>query len=252
MNHKRILTLLYICLLPACLAMSQDRMAENRPYCDLRPFHFGVIVGAHLQDLEFSNVGPQTITLDDGTTQEAIVTCDQDRWEPGFNVGVLGEFRLGTYFALRIAPQLYFANRHITFRNFTSLDSDGNPTMLRQNQNLKTAYITCSCDVIYAAQRFNNHRPYIMAGVSPIMNLSTKANDYIQLKRSEMALEVGMGCDFYLPFFKLRPELKFMYSLGNCLNMKHRETLRDATMKPYTYCVDNAHTKVIALSFYFE
>ena len=99
----------------------QDR--SNRPYTDLRPFHFGVVVGMHLQDIEFMNVGPQIITGADGTTAEKVITCDQDRWDPGFTVGVLGEFRLSNNFAFRIAPAMYFGNRHITLTN--------SPTSLR-------------------------------------------------------------------------------------------------------------------------
>ena len=68
---------------------SQDRKVENRPYVDLRPFHFGVLVGTHLQDIEMLNVGPQIIELEDGTTAEKLISCDQDRWDAGFNVGVL-------------------------------------------------------------------------------------------------------------------------------------------------------------------
>ena len=100
------------------MASAQDRTVQNRPYADLRPFHFGVIIGTHLQDIELNNVGPLTITDEDGTVYESLVTADQDRWDPGFTVGVLGEFRLSTHFQLRIAPALYFGTRHFTFHNF--------------------------------------------------------------------------------------------------------------------------------------
>ena len=69
-------------------AMAQTRTVENRPYTDLRPFHFGIVAGTHLQDLEFVNVGMQTIVNEDGTTSEALITCDQDRWDNGFTVGI--------------------------------------------------------------------------------------------------------------------------------------------------------------------
>ena len=35
--------------------------------------------------------------------------------------------------------------------------------------------------------------------------------------RSNTYVEVGLGCDFYLPFFKLIPELKFCFGLANLL-----------------------------------
>lgn len=48
---------------------------------------------------------------------------------------------------------------------------------------MKTAYISSALDLIFAAQRFNNHRPYIMAGINPMMNLNSKNEDYIKLKK---------------------------------------------------------------------
>ncbi|RJG08560.1 PorT family protein, partial [Alcanivorax profundi] len=123
-------------------------------------------------------------------------------------VGVLGEFRLNTHFQLRIAPAMYFGTRHLSFYNMLEKDGAGNP--IQQKQEMKTAYISSALDLIFAAQRFNNHRPYIMAGINPMMNLNSKNEDYIKLKKTDLFLELGLGCDFYLPYFKLRPELKFM------------------------------------------
>ena len=33
---------------------------ENKPYIDLRPMHFGIVIGFNTQDIELENVGPQT------------------------------------------------------------------------------------------------------------------------------------------------------------------------------------------------
>ena len=239
-----------ILLLAALCATAQERTVQNRPYTDLRQFHFGVVVGTHMQDIELLNAGPQLITAEDGTTTETLVTADQNRWDPGINVGVLGELRLNTHFQFRVAPMMYFGARHITFHNMKQLDGDGRPTETRQD--LKTAYIATAFDVIFAAPRFNNHRPYLMAGLSPMVNLSGKTNDYLKLKRYGLFAEVGVGCDFYLPFFKLRPELKFVFGLGNSLDTNHSADLTDKSMLPYTMSVNEAKSKLIVLSFYFE
>lgn len=247
---KRIVSTIVISLVLAMPTMAQTRKVQNKPYIDLRPFHFGVIVGAHLQDLEFQNVGPQMITMEDGTSAEKLVVLDQDRWDPGFTVGVLGEFRLSTHFQLRIAPTMYFGNRHLTFHNLTDTKENGEP--IHQNQDLKTAYFSTACDLIFAAPRYNNHRPYIMAGVNPMLNLSGKDDDYIRLKRFEPFVEVGAGCDFYLPYFKLRPEIKFLYGLTNNLDTDHAKRLRDQNMLMYTNSVKESHSKMFVVSFYFE
>ena len=114
-------------------AHAQERKVENRPYVDLRKFHFGVHAGMHLQDIEMLNVGPQMIEQEDGSYVERLISCDQDRWDPGFNVGVLGELRLNTYFQFRVAPTMYFGNRHITFVNHSD------PQLHEEHQDIKTA-----------------------------------------------------------------------------------------------------------------
>lgn len=245
---------IYLAILLTCtmltVASAQDRTVQNRPYTDLRKFHFGLHVGTHLQDIEFVNVGPITLSNEDGTTYQSLVTLDQDRWDPGFNVGVLGEFRLSENFQLRIAPAMYFGTRHITFHNYNISDVEKTP--IKETQGLKTAYITSAFDIIFAGPRFNNRRPYIMAGVNPMINLSNKDNDFLKLKRYDIFLEIGIGCDFYLPFFKARPELKFMYGLTNSLDTDHAKHVRDKTMLQYTNAVSKARSKMITFTLYFE
>ncbi len=51
---KRILVAL-ILLTSVLTIHAQERRVQNRPYTDLRDFHFGVLVGTHLQDLELNN-----------------------------------------------------------------------------------------------------------------------------------------------------------------------------------------------------
>ena len=249
MKTNLFLIILLICGLPAKAQLYTGEV-QNRPYTDLRPFHFGVLVGTHVQDLELQNAGPQIVTAEDGTTSETLVTADQDRWDAGFSVGVLGEFRLSTHFQFRVAPTMYFGTRHITFHNMRQNDAEGKP--IEQRQDLKTAYFAVPLDLIFAGPRVSNHRPYIMAGLNPMINLNPKDDDYLKLKQYDVCAEVGAGFDFYLPYFKLRPELKFVYSLTNSYDDKHAGKLRDAAMLPYAKSVDKAHSKMVVLTFYFE
>ena len=117
---------------------------------------------------------------------------------------------------------------------------------------MKNTYVSIPVDIKFAAPRWNNHRPYIMAGINPMMNLTGGDQDLVRLKRFTTMLEVGMGCDFYLPFFKLIPELKFCWGLGNSLDTNHKNELRDANLKPYAGAVNSAKSKMIVLTFYFE
>lgn len=228
------------------LANGQERIVQNRPYADLRPFHLGISIGTHVQDLELMNVGPQTINNADGTVTKQLITTDQSRWDMGFNVGVYGELRINEFLQLRVAPTMYFGSRHIVFHNSTT------ETVTENQQDMKTVYICAPIDLIFAAPRFNNHRPYILGGITPAINLSGKDKDYIKLKKNDTFAEIGLGCDFYLPFFKVRPELKFMYSLINSLDKDHIKRIEDKSMLPYSNSISEAHSKMIVLTFYFE
>ena len=145
---------------------------------------------------------------------------------------------------------MYFGTRHLTYRNLLEKDANDRPT--EKMQEMKTAYLSTAVDLIFAAPRFNNHRPYIMAGINPMFNLNNSNDDYIKLKKTDLFLELGVGCDLYLPFFKLRPELKFMYGISNTVDKGHINNIKDKNMLPYAMASQKAHSKMIALTFYFE
>lgn len=251
MNMRRTLfILLTITAMVLSVSAQSDRRVQNKPYIDLRQLHFGILIGMNLQDIEFENVGPQTIVDEDGTVHDELILCDADKWSPGFTVGVSGEWRLSDNFSLRFTPQMHFGAKHLTFLNTKLIDEEGR--MFRQTQDLKNTYVSLPIDLKFAAPRWNNHRPYIMAGINPMVNLTGSESDIVRLKRYSTMVEIGLGCDFYLPFFKLIPELKFCFSLSDVLDQNHKNELRDANLRPYAGSVRNAQSKMIVLTFYFE
>lgn len=241
---------LVMLLSAAMSAEAQERKEQNKPYIDLRPLHFGILVGIHLQDVELDNVGPQMFVADDGTESMQTVVCDADKWNPGFSVGVLAEARLHQHFAVRFSPTMHFGAKHLKFINMSKTDAEGK--QLTATQDLKNTYISFPLDLKFSAQRFNNYRPYLIAGINPMINLTGKASDYVRLKRFDTMIEVGLGCDFYLPYFKLNPELKFCYSLTNSLDTENAENFRDENLRPFAKSVSSAHAKMVVLTFYFE
>ena len=246
MKKATLIALSLLLLLPS-VALCQIRKPQNKPYIDLRPLHFGISVGLNLQDIEFENVGPQL--MEDGTTRT--VLCDADTWNPGFSVGVLADMRLSNHFSFRLAPAMHFGSKRLIFRDLDVLDDRGHPT--EATQDMKNTYIALPLELKFAAERFNNYRPYMLFGVSPMINLTGKDQDFLQLKRYDTMVEVGLGCDFYLPFFKFIPELKFCYGLGDVLDKSHVDELTDVNKRIYAQSVANAKpSKMFVLSFYFE
>lgn len=248
--NKYITAIISIFLLSVTTVVAQERKPQNRPYIDLRTMHYGFFFGMQMQDLELENVGPQTITDESGATSQKLITCDQDNWNAGFTVGVLGELRINTYLSLRLLPTMHFGVKHLKFRNYSELTDAGNPTEV--TQNLKTIYLSTPLEIKYSAERFNNHRPYVVTGISPVINLTGADQEYLKMKKYDCFVEVGMGCDFYLPFFKLIPELKFCYGLTNCIDQDHADKLTDQNKRYYAKAVGSGHSKMIVLTFYFE
>ena len=41
-----------------------------------------------------------------------------------------------------------------------------------------------------------------------VADVAKKRDDYLRLKTFDAYLTIGFGCDFYLPYFKLGPELR--------------------------------------------
>ena len=247
---RRLLTLLLYIAALTLTASGQERKPQNKPYIDLRPTHFGISVGFHMQDIEFRNVGPQVVVADDGTETIETIVCDQDNWNPGFSVGVLADQLLTKHLSLRVAPTMHFGAKHLMYHFLTRTDNEGR--MLTATQDMKNTYIAFPINLKFSSERFNNHRPYLIGGINPMINLTSKSQDFIQLKRYDTMLEFGLGCDFYLPFFKLIPELKFSYSLVNSLDSGHADELTDASYRVYTNSVSSGHSKMVTLTFYFE
>lgn len=231
---KRVLTYILL-LLPLC-AVAQERKVQNKPYIDFRRLHYGFFIGFHAQDMEFANNG---FVTENGETWYA----DIANYNPGFSVGVLADLRLNTYLSLRAIPTMHFGQNTVYFREQNSGETS--------KQSLKTTYIAVPVHVKFAAERFNNYRPYVVTGISPMWNLTVKKQQQLLLKKFDFMIEVGAGCDFYLPFFKLIPELKFSFSPLSVLN-KQRNDLLDANYMKFTQSVETVTSKMITLSLYFE
>lgn len=215
---------------------AQTRKVMNRPYIDQRPYHYGFLAGVHLQDIEFQNNG---FTDEAGNQWNA----DVANYDPGFSVGILAELKLHEHIALRVIPTMHFGEKTVTFQN--ALDGS------HEFQNMKSTYISIPVDLKFTAERFNNYRPYVMCGVNPMYDLTVKKNRNLLLKHFDCYLEAGFGCDFYLPFFKFIPEIKFCYGLSNIIDKK-RTDITENTPMIFTNSVDEGRAKMIVFTFYIE
>lgn len=239
---RRLFYSICICFL-SLAALAQTEKVKNQPYADLKWFHLGFHVGLHTQDLILTNSGVAT----DGETWYAEIPS----YSLGFSVGVIGDMYLNPYFNLRFAPTIHFGDKRFVFRNPDLEDSEDESTVSMYATSVRSNYLTFPLDIKYSALRINNYRPYLIGGIYGAFDLGRKKGNPILLKGADFGVEFGIGCDIYLPFFKLCPELKFSFGLVDLLE-KDRSDLTDETLIKYPSALSKATSRMVILTFNFE
>ena len=72
------------------------------------------------------------------------------------------------------------------------------------------------------------------------------------MKNFDTMLTVGLGCDFYLPFFKLNPEIKFCFGLTDILKHDRPDLDENPIMQNFSRSLSKVKSNMVVLSFYFE
>jgi len=214
----------------------QSRKLQHRPYADQRLFHLGFTLGLHTQDLIL--------------TQSGFINENGEVWfseipiySPGFAVGIIGDIYLNRSMSLRTIPSLYLGDKKFTFKEQSSAEEF--TTYIRNN------YISLPLHLKISADRINNFRPYVLVGGYGSMELTSIKSRAVLLKPYDAGIEFGVGCDFYLPLFKLAPELKFSFGLTDILE-KERNDLKEDNLRKYANSLSKAVQRMITLSFHFE
>lgn len=209
----------------------------NRQYADLKRWHWGFSVGTHVQDLNFTHSG--------------FVTEEGNQWQvevpgfsPGFNATVLGDLRLHKYLNLRLSPGMYFGSKTVHMLDIT--------TQQKEIQDIKSAYVVIPLDLKISGERLHNTRPYFSVGAMGVLDISKKRSDPLVMKNFDTMLTVGLGCDFYLPFFKLCPEIKFCFGLTDILKHGRPDLDENPAMQNFSKSLSKVKSNMVVLSFYFE
>lgn len=238
MKTKNILTLLIGCLalFIANPVFAQKDRVQNRPYADQRLWSFGFTVGIHTQDLILSHTG---FEQPNGEVWHAEIPS----YTPGFSVGIIADRYLSQYFNIRAIPTLYFGDKKFVFKEQTTGEE--------LDYNMKTSYLSLPIMMKFSAKRINNYRPYLLAGVYGNMEIGSKGDQILKLQKTDVGLQFGVGCSFYMPLFKFSPELRFSIGLKDLID-KDRKDLVDKSLLKYTEALSSGRSRIITLTFNFE
>lgn len=251
-------------------AFGQRGKVINMPKYDLEPYHFGFILAANemIYSLKFED-NYQTIwhshnEWPDGPDASALYVYNiLPKSTIGFTVGIVGNLRLGNYFDLRFIPSLSFGERRLEYTFLTLHPNIEAPNTVEYRlssvtKSLHSTFVEFPLHLKYRSKRNNNMAAYIIGGPSYKIDLaSQKKNereimvdgqmtsiiDNIRTKRYDVALEIGIGFDFYTEYFKFGTELKMSYGILDILN-------KDNLI--YSTSISKIQNKIFQLSFTFE
>ncbi|MBP5456619.1 MAG: PorT family protein [Paludibacteraceae bacterium] len=212
---------------------------QNLINADNKQYHFGFILGLNSMDFNVTNEG--TAVVDD---EGKVWFADQADMTAGFTVGIISDLRLFEYLNLRFTPALFFGDRTLTF-------TDNEGVKAEKSSTVKSSIISFPLLLKFRGQRSGNYRPYLLGGGSITWDLARDKEEVIMLKRYDYGIEFGVGCDFYLPYFKLAPELKMYLGLGDVLERDRPEILSEKDLK-YTNAISRLTSRIFILSFNFE
>ena len=166
---------------------------------------------------------------------------------PGFNLNIVSNLRLTDNLDLRFLPGLVFGQRNLIY----TIDTSGMSSAYDKLIPIESIFVEAPLLLKYKSNRLNNHRPYVIGGFTYRFDMDAKEiitdekrkNRPRRLNRSDLYYEIGVGIDYYLPYFKLSSELKFSVGLIDILKPDESKL---------TSSIDRMTSKLVILTFHFE
>ncbi len=215
------------------LVSAQVKKPWNDPGYDNKLVHFGFSVGVNTMDLAIKR------SLKADTITSPLLIPDVTKINPGFQVQIVSNLKLGDNLDLRFLPGISFGSRTISFYK------DDNQSLVG-TVDIESSYLDFPLDLKYRSNRLNNYRPYILGGVNYRYDMAARKQDELRFKPGDIYYEIGVGVDWYLPFFKFSTEIKLGVGLFDLL-------VRDAkSNQNYMASIDKINAYIVGLSFHFE
>jgi len=168
----------------------------------------------------------------------------------GFNVGLIGNLKMTNYLDLRFEPGLSFTTRTLTYpESYTTLTDDFTETS-NSERIVKSTYVYLPLLLKISTKRLNNFKPFLLAGASAAMNLSSNEKSIddnsagkFRMTDNPSFMELGFGIDFYLLNFKFTPSIRGVFGQGN-------ELVKDKdSNSPWTGNISKMQTRGFFINF---
>jgi hypothetical protein len=169
----------------------------------------------------------------------------------GFGIGFVINGKITSNLDLRFTPLLVFEDRSIIY-NY-AIPGAYNPSSPLIQKKVSSTIVDFPIGLKLKSDRLMNFRAYMLGGLKYSLDLASgkKNNDenaapkdkLLKNKGNFLSYEAGLGFDLYFEYFKMSPEIKLSYSIGDIL--KHDNT-------PFANPIDKAKLRHFTFSLFFE
>lgn len=257
-----ILLLLFLCV--PNQGKSQRAVVLNMPdYDEESLFHFGFILGVNMSYATIRPINDLRTHVFDSTylpdilplPDSAKVLSVYSTPTPGFVISIVANMHLTRDLELQFVPSLSFGDRTLLYDIETFRKRVGEKDSIlfsTISKKVPSTYVNFPIEIKYKAFRYNNFRPYLLAGAQYTLDLASQAKKreeknrnekIVKFNQNDVYIEAGVGFDFYNEWFKFGLELKMMYGLMDVLKREHNL---------YTNSIDRLNSKIFQVSFTFE
>ncbi len=169
----------------------------------------------------------------------------------GFSVGLIGNLRVSNHIDVRLEPGLFITKRILRYHPSYFSGMEFNDSDLERE--VRSTYIHLPLLLKLSTKRVNNMKPFIVAGLSTALNLSSNQENpddnsigEFRSKKSVAFYELGFGIDLYLFWFKFTPSVRGIFGIND-------ELIRDADPNsPWTGNVASMKTRGLFINFTFQ
>jgi hypothetical protein len=192
---------LFFLALHTCFAQKYTEI--NLPNSDNHKLTYGFVIGIHASKfkMKYSNYFLNTDSL------KSVKPLNF----PGFSIGFLINKKIADFFDLRVLPTAGFYENSLKYYYSNS----------SKTKTAATTYAEMPILIKYKSERRKNFRMYFIGGIKPAFEVTNKTDDEkadINIKKTNISLEYGVGMDIYYPMFKFSPELRFSQGLVNMVD----------------------------------
>lgn len=172
--------------------------------------------------------------------------------DPGFALGIISDLRLHEYLRLRFTPNISFASRALEY----TLQSTKFDTTKIYKKNVESTFLIFPLEVKLQSKRLDNFGAYVIGGGGYTLDLASKKkasssgsgganqlDEAVKIMRDDYFYSVGLGTDFYLQYFKLGLELKFIHGTKNLLQKQNNI---------FSNSIEKVNSKMVIFSITFE